>query len=70
MHSDNLSRMANQIAAFFSAYPDGEAIEGVRDHLTKFWDPAMRRELIVIAAAPGHSLHPLVVQAVTVLRQR
>ena len=70
MHADDLTRMANQIAAFFSAYPDAEAIEGVRDHLMKFWDPAMRRELIAIEATDGHGLHPLVVQAVTVLRRR
>ncbi len=42
--------MANQIAQFFAPYPEPEAIAGIRDHLARFWDPAMRRELLVIAA--------------------
>lgn len=48
MPEADLLRMANQIADFFSAYPEEDATEGVRDHLEKFWTPAMRKELIEI----------------------
>ena len=47
MHIDSLVRMANQIGAFFEAMPDRrEAQEGVAQHLQKFWEPRMRRELL------------------------
>jgi formate dehydrogenase subunit delta len=46
MHVDHLVRMANQIGDFFEAMPDrAEALHGIAEHLRKFWDPRMRREL-------------------------
>lgn len=51
MLSEDLIRMANQIAHFFAVYPEADAVEGVRDHLAKFWDRAMREELLAIDAA-------------------
>ncbi len=46
MHVDHLVRMANQIGDFFDAMPDrAEALRGIAEHLRKFWDPRMRREL-------------------------
>jgi formate dehydrogenase subunit delta len=77
---DDLVRMANQIAHFFSPYPERDAIDGVRDHIEKYWDPSMRRELTVIAEGqttrasgapppvPSASLDPLVVRAVELMR--
>jgi formate dehydrogenase subunit delta len=67
MSNEDLVRMANQIAQFFAPYPQDEAIDGVRDHLEKFWTPAMRRELTSLVDTPnadGERVHPLVVQAV------
>lgn len=64
MRSDDLIRMANQIARFFAPYPEADAIEGVRDHLVKFWDPAMRRELVALAAANTTGLDPLALRAI------
>jgi formate dehydrogenase subunit delta len=47
MHIEQLVRMANQIGAFFEAMPDRpEALEGISNHLKKFWEPRMRRELL------------------------
>lgn len=66
MQPEELVRMANQIAHFFAAYPDEEAIDGVRDHLVKFWDPAMRKELLSIAGGltpTSRQLDPLVLRA-------
>jgi formate dehydrogenase subunit delta len=38
--------MANQIGEFFSAYPDrDEALEGIANHIRKFWEPRMRLKL-------------------------
>ncbi len=45
MESDKLVVMANQIAAFFRAYPATEAMTGVREHLEAFWTPGMRATL-------------------------
>lgn len=64
MSKDDLLRMANQIAHFFAPYPEEDAVEGVRDHLAKFWDPAMRRELLAFDGETRARLHPLVLKAV------
>ena len=46
MDTDNLVHMANQIGEFFSAYPDrDEALEGIANHIRKFWEPRMRLKL-------------------------
>jgi len=72
MQAEDLVRMANQIAHFFSPYPDEDAVEGVRDHLVKFWEPGMRKELLAIAGGLTPSptpLDPLVLRAVEPLRR-
>jgi formate dehydrogenase subunit delta len=67
MQADDLVRMANQIAQFFTPYPTDEAVAGVEEHLEKFWTPAMRKELAAICRGvmpSEHVPHALVVQAV------
>ncbi len=56
---------ANQIALFFASYPRDEAVAGVADHLQKFWEPRMRRQIIDYVAAGGAGLHELVPEAVS-----
>jgi formate dehydrogenase subunit delta len=68
MNVERLVHMANQIAKFFAAYPRPQAIEGVADHLRKFWDPRMRRELFAHVDKGGAGLHELVLAAVATLR--
>lgn len=47
MNTDKLVKMANQIGTFFEAWPDREqALEGIANHLSKFWDPRMRQALL------------------------
>ena len=58
-----LVRMANQIADFFIPYPQAQAIAGVREHVTSFWTPQMRRDLAAHVAAGGEGLRPAVVAA-------
>lgn len=65
MVQDHLVDMANRIGEFFEAWPDrGEALEGVATHLRKYWEPRMRRQLLVLLdGASGESLSPLVREA-------
>jgi formate dehydrogenase subunit delta len=59
-----LVAMANDIAAFFDAESRETAAEGVRTHLSKFWEPRMRREIIAHEAAGGAGMAPTVREAV------
>lgn len=68
MKNDDIVRMANQIAAFFSAYPQDEAVPAIADHIRKFWEPRMRADLEAILAAPPDTLDPLVIEAGRSLR--
>ncbi len=46
MNIDNLVTMANQIGTFFEAVPDrAEALDGISQHIRRFWAPRMRRQL-------------------------
>jgi formate dehydrogenase subunit delta len=56
--------MANQIAAYFSAYPHDEAVAGIRDHLKQFWEPRMLVAIKDHVAHGGTGLHALVPEAV------
>ncbi len=62
MSTENLIKMANQIAQFFASEPDrNQAVHGVSQHLQNFWTPAMRIELMAWQVEHrGECLHPLV----------
>jgi formate dehydrogenase subunit delta len=64
-----LIAMANQIGAFFRAQGEAAAEAGVEDHLRRFWDPRMRREIVGHLAAGGEGLDPPVRAAVARLAQ-
>jgi len=64
MQSDRMIRMANQIAAYFSAYPHDEAVAGVAEHLAHFWEARMLAAIKAHVAAGGEGLHGLVPEAV------
>jgi formate dehydrogenase subunit delta len=39
----HLISLANRIGAFFEAMPDrAEGVEGIANHIQKFWEPRMR----------------------------
>ncbi|QKK03489.1 MAG: formate dehydrogenase subunit delta [Pseudomonadota bacterium] len=66
LDDDRLVHKVNQIALFFEPYPHTQAVEGVADHLKKFWPPAMRGQLIEFAGTDeAVQLHALVREAVT-----
>jgi formate dehydrogenase subunit delta len=62
MDIDNLVHMANRIGEFFQAMPDREeASTEISQHLHKFWEPRMRRELLAHLDTPeGEGLLPIV----------
>lgn len=62
MQDDDLIRMANQIAAFYTPYTEEEAVTGIADHIAKFWEPRMRKQLLGIAEK-AKGLDPLVLRA-------
>ncbi len=63
MTNEVMIHNANQIAAFFAAYPREEAVASVEDHLRKFWEPRMRRQLVEYVAGGGDGLHDLAIAA-------
>jgi formate dehydrogenase subunit delta len=64
MEEANMVHMANQIALFFASYPRDEAVASVTDHLRKFWEPRMRRQIIEYVRHGGGGLHELALEAV------
>jgi formate dehydrogenase subunit delta len=72
MDTDNLIRMANRIGDFFDAMPDPqEARAGVANHLQKFWDPRMRREIVAhVDHGDGAGLSALVREAIASNREK
>jgi len=63
MTSEEIVRMANEIAKFFSAYPHDEAVNGVLGHIRDFWEPRMKNALKAYVAEGGKGLVPLVIEA-------
>jgi formate dehydrogenase subunit delta len=63
MEDRDMIRMANQIAAFFEAYPQSEALEGIARHIQSFWSVRMRKQLTEYIAGGGEGLSPLVLAA-------
>jgi len=66
MDLSRLTYMANQIARNFAVQGEVEAIAATADHLKKFWDPRMRRQ---IAASDRAGLEPIARAAVDRLAQ-
>jgi formate dehydrogenase subunit delta len=67
MLPDKLVYMANQIGKFFVSQGEDKAVPLIADHLVKFWDPRMRREIRAYLAAGGAGLDPPVRKAVECL---
>ncbi|MCB1744547.1 MAG: formate dehydrogenase subunit delta [Gammaproteobacteria bacterium] len=63
MTTNRFVHMANQVAAFFDAYPEAEAVEAVVAHIRQFWDPRMRNALVAQLNTGGEGLSPLALSA-------
>jgi formate dehydrogenase subunit delta len=67
----HLVKMANQIGQFYHSLPDrAEAVKGTADHLRRFWDPRMRKELLrYLDQTQGKDLDPMVLEALQTYRK-
>jgi formate dehydrogenase subunit delta len=70
MSDDKLAYMANQIGRFFQSQKPDTAIDGIEEHILKFWDPRMRKAIVAQLAGGHVALDPLVRQAVERIRSR
>jgi formate dehydrogenase subunit delta len=62
---EHLVQMANDIAAYFNSESDRQiAVDGVCNHLKKFWDPRMRRQIAAHLQNGGDGLSELAREAV------
>ena len=56
MDAHYLVTMANEIAAFFVGEDPGKAAENVANHLRRYWDPRMRRQILEHTSQGGEGL--------------
>jgi formate dehydrogenase subunit delta len=65
MDIQNLVNMANRIGQFFESFSDhNEALAGIGNHIHKFWEPRMRRELLChFDEHAGEGLSPIMIEA-------
>ncbi len=66
MSPDKLAYMANQIGKFFMSQKREDGVASIADHLTRFWDPRMRKDLL--AHLDEVKLDPMVRKAMEQLR--
>jgi formate dehydrogenase subunit delta len=60
MNIERLVTMANDISHYFAADPDQAAgAAAIADHLKKFWEPGMRKQIVAHLAAGGEGLESL-----------
>jgi formate dehydrogenase subunit delta len=66
MSHDRLAYMANQIGKFFAHEPEDKAVAAINDHIRKFWDPRMRKQ--ILAELDTAELDPRVRRAIEQLK--
>jgi len=70
MHIEQLVTMANDIANFFrGASEPGLGARNVADHLRRFWDPRMRKQIIAHYHGGASGLSELAREGVGLLEQ-
>lgn len=68
MSPDKLAYMANQIAGFFRSRPHDEAVAGIADHISSFWEPRMRAQFFELIASDAGKFDALVQEAAPKVR--
>lgn len=58
-HTGKLLHMAGQIADFWRAYPQDQAVEGIATHINKFWTPRMRADFLAACDAENAAVDAL-----------
>ncbi|MFC3650985.1 formate dehydrogenase subunit delta [Dyella humi] len=70
MNIERLIEMTNDISRYFAAEPDQAlGVAGVADHLKRFWEPGMRKQIVAHLAAGGEGLEPLAKKGVEKLAE-
>ncbi len=69
MSPEKLVYMANQIGKFFVSQGADQAAAGTADHIKKFWDPRMRKAIILHLDGGGAGLDPAVREAIARIKQ-
>ena len=67
--TDRLVYMAHQIARNLATMGEAKATEALAEHLTRFWDPRMKAQIITIAQDQPDRLSPMVALAVARMAQ-
>lgn len=71
MSVESLVKMANDIGNFFASEPDdATAIAGIANHVRRYWEPRMRRQIYAHLAAGGNGLNELARAAVQLLADK
>ena len=68
---ERLVSMANQISHFFAGYPQPASVDGVANHIRRYWSPQMRADIFAhIDAEGGKDLDALALEALKRLRSK
>jgi|EndMetStandDraft_5_1072996.scaffolds.fasta_scaffold1632083_2 formate dehydrogenase subunit delta len=67
-HAPAEIRMINSIAAHFGYLRNEQAAVAVAEHIKRFWDPRMKRQLQLLVASDTTDLNPVALAAAALLR--
>ena len=67
MNIDHLVKMANEISLFYVSDAPNDAAKSIASHLTRFWEPRMRKAIIEYNSQGGGGLKESVRAALTLL---
>ena len=71
MHIERLVQMANDITHFFEVEPDHAAgVDGIADHIQRFWEKRMLEQIVAHLAAGGEGLEPMAKEAVAQIARK
>ncbi|MGE3073082.1 MAG: formate dehydrogenase subunit delta [Dehalococcoidia bacterium] len=70
MDDAKMVHRANDIAKFWEPYTHDEAVAGIAGHISSFWEPRFRRQLVEYAETGGAGLHETVKEAIQLLQAR
>lgn len=66
---DRLIHMANQIAKFFESQPESLQLDGIADHINRFWERRMKEKLLSLSKTDeAYQFHPLIIKTIDNLK--
>jgi formate dehydrogenase subunit delta len=67
-HEATEIRLVNKIVVHFAYLPTEQAIAEVANHVSRFWDPRMKRRLLELVDSQTKDFEPVAVAAAALLR--